>query len=151
MRPVWHSILIAAVLLAHSGSADAAWVVDADGACVERWASSDLLRGPAAIVNAPLLPVRTLAGGAGYAWNNEEWWPWQVWILGPAVTLFSAAVGAVEGAWWIGTGVVDTLSGGYFAVAPERATHLSVRPDVPRIIADAEPTPAPQDPCGRPR
>ena len=102
-------------------------------------------------VNTPLLPVRTLAGGAEYAWNTTEWWPWHIAILGPAVTLFCGAWGVIEGAWWITTGLADTLTGGYFVIAPERATHLSVQPEIPVVIADAAPTPTPtEDRCGRP-
>ena len=140
--------MLATLLLAHAAAAPAAWVVDASGACVKQWERSDLLRGPTAIVNGPILPLRTFAGGAEYAWNTKEWWPWQIAFLGPAVTVISGAAGAVEGVWWIGTGLVDTLTGGAFDIAPEPATHLSARPVVSRLIADA-PEPA-VDPCGRP-
>lgn len=144
------TVIIAAALMARAGVAECAWMVDADGACVQRWAPSDLLRGPAAIANAPLLPVRNLAGGAQYAWNTKEWWPWQIAALGPAVTLISGAGGVLEGVWWAGTGVADTLTGGYFAIAPERATQLSVRPEVSSLIADAGAAPKlPGDRCGR--
>jgi hypothetical protein len=143
------SLLLA--LLAIAAPARAAWVVDAAGGCVERWAASDMLRGPKAIVNAPLLPFRQMAGGAQYAWNTEEWWPWQIVAMGPGVTLFSGAAGLLEGTWWITTGVADTLTGGYFQAAPEQATQLSVRPQVSSMIADAAPTPPPTtDRCGRP-
>jgi hypothetical protein len=80
MRPSRTSIVIAAVFVLRAVIAHGAWTVDAGGACVETWAPSDLLRGPIAIVNTPLLPVRTLAGGAEYAWNRTEWWPWQIGI-----------------------------------------------------------------------
>ena len=148
MRPVRTAIVIAAALVLRVSIAHAAWTVDASGACVETWAPSDLLRGPTAIVNTPLLPLRTLAGGAQYAWNTTEWWPWQIAVLGPAVTLFAGAWGALEGAWWITTGVADTLTGGYFAIAPERATELSVKPEIPLVLTDAAPPPA-VDRCGR--
>lgn len=150
MRLARTSILLTAALIARASIADGAWIVDANGACVEHWAASDLARGPTAIVNAPLLPFRAMAGGARYAWNQEEWWPWQIGILGPAVTAICTAAGTLESVWWIGTGLADTLSGGYFGIAPERATQLSVQPELPRIIGDAEPTPTPTtDRCGR--
>jgi hypothetical protein len=95
-------VIIAAALIAPTSVAQCAWVVETDGACVQKWEPSDLLRGPAAVANAPLLPIRTLAGGAQYAWNTAEWWPWQIMALGPAVTLFSGAAGVVEGVWWAG-------------------------------------------------
>ncbi|MEO8604455.1 MAG: hypothetical protein ABI629_17925 [bacterium] len=151
MRRLRHTLLIAAVLIAHAAAGHAAWVVDADGACVERWASSDMLRGPKAIANAPLLPFRSLAGGAEYAWNTTEWWPYQIGILGPAVTLFSGAFGVLESAWWIGTGLADTLTGGYFTLAPVAATQLSIEPKVPTVVADVPAKTAAEDPCGRPR
>ena len=150
MRRLLLSLLVASVVTP-AGVARAAWVVDAQGACVERWESSDLLRGPTAIANGPLLPIRTFAGGAEYAWNTPEWWPWQIAGLGPAVTIISGIAGAIEGVWWIGTGLADTLTGGYFGIAPERATELSIHPEVSRIIADADPSPTPtHDQCGRP-
>lgn len=143
--------MIVAAIIARGSVARSAWTVDANGACVERWAPSDLLRGPAAVANAPLLPLRTLAGGAQYAWNTAEWWPWQIAGLGPAVTLICGAAGVVEGVWWAGSGVADTVTGGQFEIAPEKATRLSARPEVPRVIADAGPTPTPaEDRCGRP-
>jgi hypothetical protein len=138
-----------AMLLACAPAARAAWVVDEHGDCVERWQPHDLLRGPTAIVNAPLWPFRTMAGGAVYAWNTAEWWPAQIAGLGPAVILISGIAGAVESTWWIATGVADTLTGGYFSLAPARATELSLTPEVSAIIADAEPA-AKTDRCGRP-
>src|SRR5262245_28654722 len=150
MRLTWKCLMLAGLLVARATVGHGAWVVDANGACVEQWSSSDVLRGPTAIVNAPLLPVRTFAGGAEYAWNNTEWWPWQIAVLGPAVTIFSGAAGVIEAVWWVGTGLADTLTGGYFALAPEAATELSLQPKVPGIITDANPPPAPQDRCGRP-
>jgi hypothetical protein len=60
-------------------------------------------------------------------------------------------LGGVEGAWWITTGLADTLTGGYFAIAPERATHLGVQPEIPLVIADAASAPMPtEDRYGRP-
>jgi hypothetical protein len=139
------------VLLFLSGPARGAWVVDSAGGCVEQWAPSDMARGPKAVLNGPLLPFRQMAGGAEYAWNTEEWWPWQIAAMGPGVTLFSGAAGLLEGTWWITTGLADTVTGGYFQAAPEQATELSLSPQVSSMIADAAPTPTPtSDRCGRP-
>lgn len=143
--------MIAAALIARASVAHCAWTVDADGACVRKWAPSDLLRGPTAIASALLLPARTLAGGAQYAWNKDVWWPSQIALLGPSATLFCGVAGVVEGAWWASTGVADILTGGYFEIAPERATQRSVRPELPPAMAETRPTPtATEDPCGRP-
>jgi hypothetical protein len=150
MRPP--ALLLAVALLAASvGTAHAAWSVDAAGVCVERWTPSDMLNGPTAVLNGPILPFRQMAGGAVYAWNTEEWWPWQIAVMLPAVTAFSTAAGALEGAWWISSGLADTLTGGAFGLAPEGATELSVAPQVSAMLADASQKPAPTtDPCGRP-
>ncbi|HSP97741.1 MAG TPA: hypothetical protein VL049_10915 [Candidatus Dormibacteraeota bacterium] len=144
-------LLLTVALVAPAGIARGAWSVDAAGGCVEQWGPSDMLRGPTAIVNGPILPFRQMAGGAEYAWNTKEWWPWQIVAMGPGVTLFSGAAGLLEGTWWVVTGVADTLTGGYFGAAPEAATELSVQPQVSTVITDAAPTPAPtEDRCGRP-
>ena len=146
-RPL--QVLLVIVLL--SVPARGAWVVDSAGGCVEQWEPSDMARGPKAILNGPLLPFRQMAGGAEYAWNTEEWWPWQIAIMGPAVTLFSGAAGLLEATWWITTGLADTVTGGYFQAAPEQATDLSISPQVSSMIADAAPSPTPTtDRCGRP-
>lgn len=145
------TLILVTALLVRAGVAPAAWTVDANGACVEKWAADDLLRGPTAIANGPLLPLRTMAGGAEYAWNTSEWWPWQIAGLGTAVVIISGAAGVVEGVWWMCTGLVDTLTGGALQVAPERAVQLSIQPELPLLIADAKPTPQPTtDRCGRP-
>ena len=143
------TLMVGAALIAQASVAHCAWTVDADGACVRKWAPSDLLRGPVAIANAPLLPVRTMVGGAEYAWNKQEWWWWHTVVLGSAVTGVSGAAGVVEGVWWAGTGVADVLTGGYFEIAPERATQRSVQPELSAVIAGTPPTPT-EDRCGRP-
>lgn len=146
-RRLW--VLLVILLL--SVPARGAWVVDSAGGCVEQWAPSDMARGPKAVLNAPLLPFRQMAGGAEYAWNTKEWWPWQIAVMGPGVTLFSGAAGLLEATWWITTGVADTVTGGYFQAAPEEATELGISPQVSSMIADADPTPTPTtDRCGRP-
>ena len=150
MRPL-AALLVLALLPAPVTSAHAAWSVDAAGVCVERWAPSDMLNGPTAVLNGPILPFRQMAGGADYAWNTEEWWPWQIAFMCPAVIGFSGAAGMLEGVWWMSTGLADTLTGGAFALSPDEATRLSVEPQVSRMLADAPAKPAPAtDPCGRP-
>jgi hypothetical protein len=143
------TLTIAAALCAHASAAHCAWMVDADGKCVRTWERHDLLRGPVAIVNAPFQPVRNMAAGAEYAWNKSEWGPWYKAVLGSAVIGVSGAVGMVEGAWWVGTGVADTLTGGYFGISPEVAEDRSVRPQQSAALAPSPPEPA-VDHCGRP-
>lgn len=141
------ALMVGAALLARASVALCVWTVNADGSCVQEWGAQDMLRGPAAIVNAPLLPVRTSVGGVEYAWNKIEWRWWHTALLGTAVTGASTAAGVFEGLWWVGTGAADTLTGGYFHLAPEPATQLSVQPEVSTVISDKPPTP--EDHCGR--
>jgi hypothetical protein len=140
------TLTIAAALCAHASAAYCAWKVDPDGKCVRTW---EPLRGPVAIANAPFRPVRNMAEGAEYAWNKSEWGPWYKVVLGSAVVGVSGAVGLVEGLWWVGTGLGDTLTGGYFDISPQVAQDRSVRPELSVAIAPAPPAPA-VDPCGRP-
>jgi hypothetical protein len=140
-------MVVLATVLAPTGLAYGEWAVDANGACVDQWTPRDTLRGPTAIVNAPLLPFRQWAGGAEYAWNKPDWTPWNRATLGTAAAGASGIFGVVEGLWWITTGVADTLTGGYFALAPERATELSIEPELSPAISDQAPT---TDNCGRP-
>ena len=149
MRLLLIAVLVVALVMS-ADRAPAAWSVDASGNCVERWGPSDMLNGPKAILNGPILPFRQMAGGAVYAWNTDEWWPYQIVGLGPGVTLFSGAAGVLEGTWWVVTGVADTVTGGYFGASPPQATELSISPQVSSMIADAK-TPTPTtDNCGRP-
>ena len=144
-------LLIAAALAARADIAQCAWTVDAAGACVRQWSSDDLLRGPTAITSGMLLPARTLAAGADYAWHKTEWWPGQIAILGPAATAFCGVMGIVEGGWWATTGLADTLTGGYFELAPEPATTRSTQPTLPLVMMDPHSIPTPtEDHCGRP-
>ena len=58
--------------------------------------------------------------------------------------LVSGAFGMFEGVTWVGRGLIDTLTGGYFGVSPDRATTWSWKPTLPfPIRADV-------DACGRP-
>src|SRR5262244_288383 len=116
-------VMVVAALIARASVAQCAWTVNAEGTCVQEWAPADMMRGPTAIINAPLLPFRTTAGGAEYAWNKKEWRWWHTFLLGSAVT------------------------GAYFHLAPENATNLSVQPELSTVISD-KPPPVP-DRCGR--
>ena len=142
------TLIILVALIAQAVVAQCAWKVNAEGTCEREWESSDLLRGPGAIVNAPLLPVRQMAGGAEYAWDKKEWRWFYTAVLGTAVTGVSGAFGMLEGAWWVVTGAADTLTGGYFEIAPERATTFGVTPELSQAFAGAPPTPT-EDHCGR--
>jgi hypothetical protein len=88
-----------------------------------------------AIVNAPLLPFRQMAGGAEYAWNRPEWTPWNRATLGTAATGVSGAFGIVEGLCGSPPGARH-VTGGYFSLAPERATEISIEPEVSVAISD---------------
>ena len=148
MRDVRGIVLVVASLVAFAGPAVAAWVVDEHGACVEQWQSGDLLRGPTAVANVPLLPVRSAIGG--YRLAREDHTPGfeSKMLLPPMLILGGGAMGLAEGLLWLGTGMADTLTGGVFSIAPDEATRLSVAPVRPAFVADpVRPT---TDACGRP-
>jgi hypothetical protein len=140
------------IIALNAGSAHAKWVVSDRGECVRGWTSDSLLRGPTAMLNAPLLPVRTLVGGAQMA--NEDRVPGlrRKILLTPLLSVGGLVMGFVESGIWLGTGLVDTVSGGYFGVAPDEATVLSASPVRPAFVSPSvgarEPT---TDRCGRPR
>ena len=139
-------MLVLAALTARR--AGAVWVVDGHGACVEEWQAADLLRGPSAIANAPLLPVRTAVGGYRLASDDRTPGLERKILLPPMLTLGGGAMGFFESLYWVGTGLADTLTGGVFAIAPVEATRFSVAAVRPGF---APPAGGPAtDPCGRP-
>ena len=95
------------------------------------WTADSLLRGPTAIVNAPLAPVRTAIGGARVATDDPVPGVKRKIMLAPLLTLGGGAMGLVDAGVWLVTGLADTLTGGYFAIAPDQATHLSLEPITP--------------------
>ena len=95
------------------------------------WTADSLLRGPTAIVNAPLAPVRTAIGGARVAMNDPVPGAKRKIMLASLLTIGGGAMGLVDAGVWLVTGLADTLTGGYFALVPEQATHLSVEPITP--------------------
>jgi hypothetical protein len=126
------------------------WQVDQYGNCSRVWEPSDMARGPKAIINTPLEPFRALAGGCQMI---PEFWkaaavPSGV-ITVPTMILFSTAMGAIEAPIWAIGGIFDTLTGGYFEIAPDRATDLSVMPIVP-LFMPVTPEVRTTDRCGRP-
>ena len=134
------------VLVARAASA--AWVRNDAGECVREWTPASLARGPAAIVNAPLLPFRSAAGGALLAGSDRTpnpSWPHRI-LLPPLLTIVGGGMGLVEAGIWLGTGLADTITGGWFEIAPDEATHLAITPIAP-AFSDTRPAPAPR--CGR--
>ena len=134
------------VLVARAASA--AWVTNEAGECVREWTPASLARGPAAIANAPLLPFRSAVGGAMLAGSDRTpnpSWPRRI-LLPPLLTIVGGGMGLVEAGIWLGTGLADTLTGGWFEIAPDEATHLSVAP-VPPAFSDTRKPPAPH--CAR--
>jgi hypothetical protein len=105
--------------------------------CDEGWTAASLLRGPTAIVNAPLVPFRSAAGGVKIAAEGTEQSIRGNIIMSPVVAVGSLATGLVEMVIWMGTGVADTLTGGYFRFAPDEATQLSAAPMVPAFAPDS--------------
>jgi hypothetical protein len=153
---VRRALLVAALTIPMVGGgadrASAEWVVDANGKCVEQWSPGSLLRGPTAMLMAPTAPFRHAAGvftyetpspGAG----KEGFDPW-----GPVTAVLSGTAGVIDTGVWLGTGLADTLTGGYFHIAPYRATQLSLDPLIPPLVSEAQRNAIEAkrpDPCGR--
>jgi hypothetical protein len=99
------------------------------------WTSASLLRGPTAMANAPLVPFRSAAGGAHVALDDPVAGVKRRIILVPALTLGGGAMGLVDAGLWLVAGLADTFTGGYFALAPEPATHFSLDPIRPAFTS----------------
>ena len=141
---------VALLLTLGGGMASAAWVVNEHGDCERAWSGDSLLRGPTAIVNAPLVPFRSAVGGALLAGEDPAAGGVQrAVILGPALTVGGLAMGMVEAGIWLVGGLADTLTGGYFAIAPEEATYLEVTALRPLFVNDARRRTVPAEPCGK--
>jgi hypothetical protein len=136
---------IAVAFTLYSAAAQGAWVVNQEGECVREWTSGSLARGPAAMLNAPLVPFRSAAGGVLLAASDNTPRPGlpRRILLPPMLAVVGGGMGLVESGIWLGTGLVDTLSGGYFEVAPEEATHLAVAPLAP-AFTDSRPKAEPR-------
>jgi hypothetical protein len=148
MRPERILLLL---LVLHPVAAHADWVVNDRGDCVRAWTPSSLARGPAAIANAPLLPFRSAVGGAQVASEDRSPGLGRKIILIPLLTAGGAVMGILESAIWLTTGLADTLTGGYFEIAPDEATQLSLAPQRPPFLTEpVREARATTDPCGRP-
>jgi hypothetical protein len=134
--------------LAAIPSARAAWSVDEQGDCVRTWEPASAARGPTAVLNAPLVPFRSAAGGVQMALENKTPGRRAQVLLPPLLALAGGGMGLVESVIWTGTGLVDTVTGGYFEVAPSEATQLDVAPMRPAFSAST--TGSRTDRCGRP-
>jgi len=143
-RIVCAAVVAAGVALGAARSAGAA-----TDACDEGWTPASLLRGPKAVVNAPLVPFRSAAGGVRLAAEGTEHTVRGNVIMSPVVAVGSLATGLVEMAIWMGTGVADGLTGGWFRFAPEEAMRFSVEPMTPAFAPESRrPKPvAPADGC----
>ena len=143
--------LVVPMLGGVTGSASAAWVVDAKGKCVAQWSPDSLVRGPTAMLMAPTAPFRNAAGVFAYGpppepgSNGFDFWA-------PVVAVLSGTAGVIDTGVWLGTGLADTVTGGYFAIAPYSATQLSLDPLIPPLTSDAQRHAIEAkrpDPCGR--
>jgi len=99
------------------------------------WTAASLLRGPTAIANAPFVPFRSAVGGAHVALDDPVAGVKRRMILVPALTLGGGAMGLVDAGVWLVSGLADTFTGGYFALAPEPATHFSLDPIRPAFTS----------------
>ena len=71
-------------------------------------------------------------------------------LLPPMLAVVGGGIGLVESAVWLGSGLADTATGGFFEIAPEEATRLGVAPVRPPFLPDARrPLRESADRCGR--
>jgi len=128
----------------------AAWVVNERGECVRAWTPASLVRGPAAMLNAPLLPLRSVVGGVLAARDDRSPGMQAKILLPPTLAVVGGAMGLVESVIWFGTGLTDTVTGGYFEIAPDEATRFAVGPVRPPFGGDGRRPPREwADRCGR--
>jgi hypothetical protein len=135
------------VVLLRSTAARADWVVNEHGECVRQWTTASLARGPAAMLNAPLLPFRSAVGGVLEARESPGSGLREKIMLPPILAFGGGAMGLVESLIWLGTGLADTLTGGYFGIAPDEATRLAIDPVRPAFLTAAGQ--GSTDHCGR--
>jgi hypothetical protein len=140
------AVLLLLVALAAS-HAHAAWTVDEHGECVEEWTTASLAHGPTAILNAPLLPIRSAVGGVVLARDDRSPGRRRSVLLPPLLAVAGATMGLMESVIWLGTGLADTVTGGAFSIAPDEATTLGIGPVAPAFVADGRRERT--DPCGR--
>jgi hypothetical protein len=150
------TVVLALGILCAATTATAAWRVNSDGECVQVWTPVSLLRGPLAILNAPLWPLRCTAGPVEMVVSDppSEWTGSSVFWAGvavPPLAVMSGFLGVSESAMILGTGIADTVTGGAYAITSEGATELSLYP-VPMLFMEdpRHPGNPETDPCGRP-
>ena len=154
MKPVAVALLaFSLTVLALAAAARAAWVVDDDGRCVETWSPAAMARGPRAIADAPLVPVRYGAGAAqelrqaaprGFTGDSA------FFRILYAPLAFVAAL--VDGFTRASFGLADTVTGGAVHIGDDdpaqftaEATPLGVLGPLPQAPLE----PYPLDPCDR--
>ena len=112
-----------------------AFATTAHAADAAAWTPASLLRGPTAIANAPLVPFRTAAGGTRVALDDPAEGTKRKVLLVPLLAVAGGGMGLVDAGVWLVAGLADTVTGGYFGLAPEQATHFSVEPMTPRFAS----------------
>lgn len=141
------------ILLAFAVPGRAAWVVDADGRCVETWSPSAMATGPRAIADAPLVPVRY---GAGAVQELRE--PAPRGFTGDSVffrALYAplAFVAALQDSVTRASfGVADTVTAGAFHIGDDDAAQFTTEATPLGVLAPLSQPPLephPLDPCGR--
>ncbi|SRR5947207_9040848 len=142
-------VAVSVMVVLWASGALAAWVVNERGECVRAWTPASLVRGPAAVLNAPLLPFRSMVGGVLAGEDRSPGIQAKI-LLPPTLAVVGGAMGLVESVIWFGTGLTDTATGGYFEIAPDEATRFAVGPVRPPFGADARRPPREWFyPCGR--
>lgn len=148
--------LLAAAALVAAAPAAGEWKVDAQGACVREWTPRDLLRGPTAMLDAPLVPIRFIEGAVVDAadCSPEACGPTARTLLGTSGVLLGAGFGTLWAFVDLVLGFLETFSGGAVELSEPDPTRLSLRPIHFVLPGDVccvfmRPQPLGRDRCGR--
>lgn len=117
-----------------TSSASAQWR-SRSGPCAGEWSALESMRGPLALVNGAVTPVRSTLGGLHFATavclRNSRCAP-----HAPAWFLWSVGWGVGQGAYFAVMGALDTITLGARPFSPPEAARVLERPMVPFLAND---------------
>jgi len=127
-RGAAHSLFLVGFLI--SSPAVAEWVVNDQGQCVNVWTPESLLRGPKAMLDAPLVPIRFFLGGAveAAACPDAKCGTLKKGFLGAAGIMIGTVFGTFHGLADAVGGLTDLLSGGTLEWTADDPTRFTLHP-----------------------
>ena len=110
--------------------ASAEWVVDERGQCVRVWTWASLFKGPEAMLDSPLVPIRFALGGIVEAVEcpDEECGVFRKTLLGTGGVMLGLVFGTFNGFFDAVSGFSDTLTAGHLGWSADDPTRLSLWP-----------------------